>query len=419
MKKITALAFIFVFLFYIYASAMAGNRTRVSDKVLVYSMAVDALGKIGDPKAKPCLLKALKSREYFVRAYAAKALGRLQDKSAIPALKRLVRDSHYLVRITAVKSLIKLGDEDAEKILLGFLSDKNEAVRAAAISNLSEFGIKFTPALLKALSEEKNPLVRARILEQLSREKLPVTEVKEEGKPGIDVRLQAIRKALNDKNWETRQAACYAIAVFEDRESIPLLVKRLADDSIYVRATAKESLAKLGYRSLIKSFRKDLEDQNPLLKVSSFTALADLKDTSIIPALLKEAVNPKNSTQVRKEAVKALMILKPYVYKIMDSDFTRRHSYLSSNNLGLNYRAGGKELTSIFVYALKNPHDPLHYDAAFVLGELHEQLVWPSLRNSLFENNPDVVANAAFVLGELKDSEAVDDLIKVCRKYRI
>jgi HEAT repeat protein len=420
MKKILIFAFIFIFIFSFSTLAMTNAKTKPYGKILVYTMAVDALGKIADTRAELCLVAALKSKEFFVRAYAARALGRLQDKTAIPALKKLVNDKNYMVRIMAVKALVKLGDASMEKILLSFLSDKNEAVRSTAISNLREFGTKFVPALLAALDNEKNPLVCAKIIEQLTNEKIPPTG--EEGiARGIDPRLQAIRNSLDAKDWETRQAACYGIAVFEDRESIPLLIKRLSDESSYVRATAKESLGKLGEESLSKIFWQEINDKNPILKVSSIVALVNLKDIKLIPVLLKEAVESNNNSQVRKEAAKALMALKPYVYKLVDDGLTDSNSrdYISSDNLKINYKINGRDLTSIFIYALKNSKDPLHNDAPFMLGELKEELAWPSLRSSLFDNDPDIVANTAFVLGELQDREAVDDLIKVCKKYRL
>jgi HEAT repeat protein len=422
MKRVAGFALIFIFVFCFCAYAMADTQIPNSDKVLVYSMAVDALGKIGDIKAKQCLLDALRSREFFVRAYAARALGLLGDKSVIPELKGLVKDKHYLVRIMAVKALIRLGDADAEKTLLGFLADKDESVRSTAISDLSQFGIEFVPVLLDVLKKEKDPLVRAKALEELSNEKFPPTlACGKKAAGGIDARIRAIRKALNDKSWETRQSACYAIARFEDKDSIPLLIKRLDDESVYVRAAAKSSLGKLGQKSLIKRFREDLGSKDHLLKVSSIIALSYLKDTSIIPELLKEVVAPKNDIQVRKEAVKALIMLKPEIYKILDNNFSGsgRYSFISSNDLKISYAINGKDLALIFIYALEDPKNQLHDDAAFVLGELDNELVLPSLRNALFNSSPELVANVVFVLGDLKDKEAVEGLIKICKEYQI
>lgn len=425
MKKITFCALILIFFFS--SSAIMNAQNKPYAKVVVYSAAVDALGKIGDIKAKNCLLDALKSKEFFVRAYAAKALGNLGDKSVIPELKELLNDKHYLVRIMAAKSLLKLGDAGAEGLLLAFLSDKNEAVRVTAISGLSEFGNRFTPALLKLLAEEKNPLVRAKALEQFTPEDIPRIKVGKKQKPGIDPRLKAIREALNDKNWETRQAACYGIAVFKDKASVPLLIKRLNDESVYVRVAAKVSLSKLGDKSQSKVFWRDIEDKNPILKVSSLIALANLKDINLIPVLLKEVVEPKNNLHVRKGAARALMILKPELYKILNENFSkaRRYAFLSSNNLKISYKINGRDLVSIFISALLDPRDPLREDAVFVLGELKEEITYPYLRGMLFDDNPDIVANAAFVLGELRNREAVemantvDDLIKVCKKHQL
>ncbi len=420
MKKIAVGVSIFVLIFSFSALAMTKAKPKPYAKVLVYSMSVDALGKIGSPKARQCLLEALKSKEFFVRAYAAKALGRLGDKGSIPALKKLLKDRQYLVRITAVKALVNLGDSQAEKTLVSLLSDKNETIRAIAVSDLKELGTKFVPILLQLFKEEKNPLVRAKLLEQLTNEPILLICKKEE-MGGIDPRLKVVRSALDDKSWEVRQAACYGIAVFNDKDSIPLLIKRLHDESLFVRAAAKESLGKLGEKSLSKSFWRDIESKNPLLKISSFLALANLKDTKIIPVLLKETVEPENSTHLRKEAVKALVILKPEVYRVLDNDFSRsrRYRYLSSDNLGINYRVKGKDLDLIFVSALKNPQDPLHNDAPFILKELNEELTLPFLRNALLDDDPDMIASAAYVLGELKDKGAVDNLIEICKKYQL
>lgn len=91
---------------------------------------------------------------------------------------------------------------------------------------------------------------------------------------------------------------------------------------------------------------------------------------------------------------------------------------ISSNNLKINYKVNGKDLAVIFLEALRNPKDPLHADSPFMLAELKEEMAWPALRQALFSNDLDVVSCVVFVLGELKDKDAVEDLIKACRKYR-
>jgi phycocyanobilin lyase subunit alpha len=52
--------------------------------------AARALGKVGDDRAVPALIKCLESTDYYVREAAAESLERLGDRSAIPALMKLL-----------------------------------------------------------------------------------------------------------------------------------------------------------------------------------------------------------------------------------------------------------------------------------------------------------------------------------------
>jgi HEAT repeat protein len=55
--------------------------------------AVEALGKIGDPRAVPVLAKALKDKHVNVRASAADALGKIGSPAALPALTDALGDT--------------------------------------------------------------------------------------------------------------------------------------------------------------------------------------------------------------------------------------------------------------------------------------------------------------------------------------
>lgn len=373
-------------------------------KILVTSKAVEALGKIGDYKAHDVLLEALKSKEFFIRAYAAYALGRLNDKEAIPfLLKLLVSDKNYLVRIFATQALVGLGQLDTEKSLLNFLIDKDPAVRGNAVEQLGCFKDKCLPRLIKVLLEDESSFVRIKAIEQLGLNKFEPAVV-------------YVRQLLEDKDPQIRQAACFALGQIGDKNDIPLLIERLGDSDVSVRAAAKEALSLLGESSLIKIFWQDIEDKEPILRVSSYVALANLKDINILPLLLKEIVAPENPTQVRIAAAKALMILKPYVSQV-SFDKALGLSDILSKNLQVSYQVNGKSLVLVVIEALKDKKNPLYQDAPLILKELKEKISLPFLRQALFSKEPDVVAMAAYVLGELQDKDAVDNLIEVCNKY--
>ncbi len=423
MKKTAVIMLILSIMILPYSPAQAAafvRKSKNSTKIVICAMVMEALGKIADPRAKKLLLEGLKSKEFFVRAYAAQSLAALKDKTVIPELKKLINDKHYLVRVSVAKALLGLGDASAEKSLFDFINDADPMIRAAVVPKLDKFGVKFVPALLELLAKEKDPFIRAKIIEQFDDKELPPSPGPEGLGPAIDPRLAAIYNAMQDKDWQIRQGACIAIIQFDDPKVIPALTERLGDESVYVRATAKETLSKLGDTSAVKVFWQDMENKNPILKISSFSALANIKDLNVIPVLLKETVAPNNSTIVRREAARALAKLKPYVYKMLDDSLARSklQDVISSNNLKVNYKVNGKDLAVIFLEALRNPKDPLYADSPFILAELKEEMAWPALRQALFSKDLDLVSTIVFVLGDLKDKDAVEDLIKAGRKYR-
>ncbi|HEY3359887.1 MAG TPA: HEAT repeat domain-containing protein [Polyangia bacterium] len=66
------------------------------------------LGKLGDRRAVPALMKAVKDDNPSVRGVSCSSLGRLGDPAAIPALKEAARDSEPFVRQAADKALSQL-----------------------------------------------------------------------------------------------------------------------------------------------------------------------------------------------------------------------------------------------------------------------------------------------------------------------
>ncbi len=55
--------------------------------------AARALGKLGDMKAVPSLIKCLECSDFYVREAAAQSLAMLRDQRAVPALMQLLAGS--------------------------------------------------------------------------------------------------------------------------------------------------------------------------------------------------------------------------------------------------------------------------------------------------------------------------------------
>jgi HEAT repeat protein len=423
MKKIAVIV-IACLMFALFVPPLMAGQKKPYSKILVCTMIFDALGKIGDPSSVPLLTKGLNSQEFFIRAYAAQALGMVGDKTTVPLLLKLVDDKNYLVRVSAVKSLIKLGDSGMKAKLIEYLKSEDAAVRAAAVSHLGELdNATFVPVMQQLIQSEKDPVVRSKAVKQMAKsmEAFLASSPAAKGPAGeaVSPLVEAARRSLDDPNWQMRQAGCVALGGLEDKKSIPLLIERLGDESPYVRAAAKEALAKLGETSLIKFFWQDIDDKDILLKASSFLALAYLKDTTVIPVLLKESVAPGEEPLVRKVAVQALVMFEPELSQSLGASLAASHpdSGILADTFRVTYRISGRTLAEIYVKALADPGDPLHNDAPLVLRELNDPTVFPALREALATDDPDMVAACAFALGELHDTQATGILISTCKKY--
>ncbi|MFH1578203.1 MAG: HEAT repeat domain-containing protein [Candidatus Omnitrophota bacterium] len=384
-------------------------------KILVSSTVVEALGKLGDASVRDVLIKALESDQFFIRVSAIKALGAIKDKGSIFLLKEQLADKNYLVRIAAAVALIDLGDKDAEKLLFLFLKDQDSAVRASTVNQVGRLGEHFLVILHEMLLKETDDLVRISLIEQL-------------GGNGYKPALSYVRQALNDKNAKIRRAACTAIGSFDDRESIPQLFERLDDESNAVRATATMVLSQFGEALEIKipslyPEEKQAEETDSLLIAAFYIAAANLGKLEFLPVLLEEIIAPGNPMIIRKEAARALAILKPHISRIIKDavgEAEKLHDISLLGNLQFEYQVNGKSLVLIFINAIKDKQSPLYQDAPLVLNELKDERALPALREALLQDDdPDMVAAAAYALGALGDKNAIRYLIEVFKKYGI
>jgi HEAT repeat protein len=276
-------------------------------------------------------------------------------------------------------------------------------------------GKKYQQLLRNLLTQENDPIVRAKIMEQLEIQAGPSgTEAVQDQTPAVLI------KALEDPIGEIRQAACVALGTLASKEAIPALIERLGDADPRVRAAAKEALASLGESSLIQFFRQDLDETNPVLRSSSFIALARLNSIEVVPVLIQAAVDPETPTLVRVQAVRALGIIKPYVARVVNNGLVLtnlQQTLVADKNLGIGYQSNGKALVTVFIEALRNPSSPLHADAPFVLKEFADPASLPALREILRQGAGDVALSSLYALGELRDKDAVEDILAFCKRF--
>ena len=154
-------------------------------------MAVEALGKIGQPAVKP-LSSALTEERWEVRSNVILALERI-GQPATQIFQKAITDQDWFVRATAVKALGQIKDPRTVESLISVLNDKEWFVRERAAEALSKIG-----------------------------------------EPAIDPLISA----LKDQNGLVRERAAEVLGKIGDATSITPLIEAFHDDELYVRAKA-------------------------------------------------------------------------------------------------------------------------------------------------------------------------------------
>ncbi len=119
--------------------------------------ALQALARIGDPRARGPLVQALGDRDPTVRETAAEAVGYMRIRRAVPSLVRILRSPRPSpVKTRATWALALIGDEEATTALVEALGRANDRER---------------PLLLQAIGRSRHPAAIPTLLEEALKEK--------------------------------------------------------------------------------------------------------------------------------------------------------------------------------------------------------------------------------------------------------
>jgi HEAT repeat protein len=172
------------------------------------------LGNLGDRRATPLLVDALREKDVETRIYALLALGDLRDPAAVPDVLRAAADDEKDVRKTALYVLGELGDPRGVEVLASALADETPDVRYNAAIALAQFGDKRALGVLR---------------EMLDRDRL--------------ARVPGMREDQKEDAMIVAITSYSRLAGAEGRADLARVAK--SDPSLRVQAAAKEALAKL------------------------------------------------------------------------------------------------------------------------------------------------------------------------------
>ena len=221
-------------------------------------------------EATPTVLKAIESAladpSEAVRVAAVEGVRTTDDRAALPSLReRFGSETSPKVRREIALALGNMGDKAALPLLVAALRDTSspEGVRTAALTGLESIG----------------------------------------GQPAIVALIEALANKRGNLTDEAQARMVSALGRFKAKDGVPAIADRLFHTNPAVRVAAAEALGKVGDTGLCAPrVRPALKDQAPEVRKAALAALATLKDTESIPAMIELA----GAEPTRYEATLAL-----------------------------------------------------------------------------------------------------------------
>ena len=198
--------------------------------------ALEALGKIGDPRATESVQKA--------RSLAARRASSLvQSPESVQEIQNHLVHTDWRMRRTAAEALGRIGKQEGDlklraRILTALetaFRDTEELVRIAAVEALAELRDPRRGRILAKLLRDRSEIVRRSVVEAL-------------GSCGDGNAVRWLAGMLQDEKKGVRLAAVWALAQTGDPAAIKPLLSVMQGKDSYLCQPAAEALEKLGWK---------------------------------------------------------------------------------------------------------------------------------------------------------------------------
>ncbi len=215
----------------------------------------DAAWSLGEKKSQEgvsALVFALGDKNRGCQEAAMEALVKIGGPKAVEHLLPLVANRNAYIRTATVEVLERIGG-DAGSLIIELLQDQASSVRIVASDLVGKLHIKeAVPQLLKELADE-NSNVRCAVLKAL-------------GEIGGEETLESIRSSLNDPEEWVCVTGIEALGRSGCKETLSWLIEKLKDPSRSLVWAAVESIGKLGYAEAVPSLLEVLENESVVMR---------------------------------------------------------------------------------------------------------------------------------------------------------
>jgi HEAT repeat protein len=262
---------------------------RLLGQQSVRAQVVEAMVRYGAGVVE-LLIDQLGAEDLDTRQAAAVALGRIGDRKATPALVAALRDTELAVAVAS--ALARIGDHDAFDALIGLLDHTDTAVRQAAIAALNSIGHPEMASRILPLLDDPRSIVRE-------------SAVRIAGYFGYHECLDRVIDRCADPAEAVRRAAVEHLPFFDQPKTIPVLLRALERDTPPVRAAAATALARVSERDALAPLLRALDDRDPWVRYCALRSIAAFANRTVVPAVV-DVIERDRAGHVRLAAIDAL-----------------------------------------------------------------------------------------------------------------
>jgi HEAT repeat protein/energy-coupling factor transporter ATP-binding protein EcfA2 len=425
--------------------------------------AAEALGRLGDAKIVPGLIRALDDPDEQVSKEVVDTLSKLDCQEFTDLLITALSHPNARVRLGAVTGLRNSARKDVVSLLLKALQDSDEEVGDEASKVLAKVaGTEIVPELLDLLKHH-SVVVRwqaVRLLGYLGNEQVFYTllDLLDELLPSLpeydrDLIRQTIyavgglaekvlvlpspkilemihQKLENEQDEWLRVELVELIGELGAEDSILVLLNSLMEDSNWnVRESAIKSLTQIGGDKIINPLKRGLLNENDAIRLITAKALIELgllqEAIPCLIALLEDLCPPK----VREKAAEILADLKvekavPKLLEALENPVEIRQYYSIRQDRRYYLWCAAKELAKIgsneavnaLLEAVKSPDKDVRFQVVNALSLLKDDRVINVLLKALEDEEPDVRHRVSTNLEELENintCKILPDLVRL------
>lgn len=391
--------------------------------------AITLLGWLGESAILPDLFALLEQDDYLEAVESA--ILSIGDKAS-PSLVDALSHPSVTVRIAALRTLRWLGVTADARLLMPLLSDAEEKIRIEVLESIRGVTDEAFLPYLRRLMHEGGAATRLKALEVISGYPFATTEgillslltaPEDEDRMHGAILFGLLRGGestllvplFEDVSDSVRKEAAKAAGLRGLPDTVPLLCKLLSDPSVSVREEAVSALAEFGDRAplteIVQALGKDCERLDYAI-VKAAGRIGSREAGQVLAAYLKHDSVPRLLEYAILEALGNMEGKAGPEHGVVARYLTHRDQDIRRLAVTTLVRIAGPDALPAVLDACTDPHWGVRIAAQQALGKIGGDRVLLPLVQGLADPDPLVRKNAILVLGDLRNVEAIPDLVR-------